>query len=58
MFFKIQIMYQILKDADALDRVRFGIRALDTRYLRLEISKSLVFFAHQLLHYKLYDETD
>lgn len=55
---KIQIMYQILKDADALDRVRFGIRALDTRYLRLEISKSLVFFAHQLLHYKLYDETD
>lgn len=55
---KIQIMYQILKDADALDRVRFGIRALDTRYLRLEISKSLVFFAHQLLHYKLYDEAE
>lgn len=55
---RIQIMYQILKDADALDRVRFGIRALNTRYLRLDISKSLVFFAHQLLHYKLYDETD
>lgn len=53
---KTQIMYQILKDADALDRVRFGIRTLDARYLRLEISKSLVFFAHQLLHYKLYDE--
>lgn len=46
---QIKILYQILKDADALDRVRFGIRALDTRYLRLEISKSLVFFAHQLL---------
>lgn len=55
---KIQIMYQILKDADALDRVRFGIRALDTSYLRVETSQSLVFFAHQLLSYKLYDEAD
>ena len=51
-------MYQILKDADALDRVRFGIRALDTSYLRVETSQSLVFFAHQLLSYKLYDEAD
>ena len=55
---QMKILYQILKDADALDRVRFGIRALNTRYLRLDISKSLVFFAYQLLHYKLYDETD
>lgn len=51
-------LYQILKDADALDRVRFGIRALDMSYLRVETSKSLVFFAHQLLSYKLYDEVD
>ena len=36
------LLYQILKDADALDRVRFGIYALDVNYLRLPISHKLV----------------
>lgn len=48
-----EILYKILKDADALDRVRFGIRSLDINYLRLDVSESLIFFAHQLLKYKL-----
>lgn len=36
------LLYQILKDADALDRVRFGILKLDVNYLRLQISHKLV----------------
>ena len=36
------LLYRILKDADALDRVRFGIYALDVNYLRLPISHKLV----------------
>ena len=36
------LLYQTLKDADALDRVRFGIYALDVNYLRLPISHKLV----------------
>ena len=39
----------ILKDADALDRVRFGIRALDMNFLRLDFSKKLTFVAIQAL---------
>lgn len=35
-------LYQILKDADALDRVRFGIYDLDVNQLRLPISHKLV----------------
>lgn len=35
-------LYQILKDADALDRVRFGIYDLDVNHLRLPISHKLV----------------
>lgn len=35
-------LYQILKDADALDRVRFGIYDLDVNLLRLPISHKLV----------------
>jgi hypothetical protein len=34
-------MYQVLKDADALDRVRFGLHDLDLNQLRLEQSKEL-----------------
>lgn len=34
-------MYQVLKDADALDRVRFGLHDLDLNQLRLEHSKEL-----------------
>ena len=46
------LLYQILKDADALDRVRFkyyGHGALDEKFLRLKISKKLVSVAYALL---------
>ena len=36
------LLYQILKDADAIDRVRFGIYDLDVNQLRLPISHKLV----------------
>lgn len=36
------MLYQIMKDADALDRVRFGIFDLDVNFLRLPISHKLV----------------
>lgn len=39
----------ILKDADALDRVRFGIRALDMTFLRIDFSKKLTLMALQSL---------
>lgn len=45
--------YQVLKDADALDRVRFGIRALDVDYLRLESSKRMILIAEQLLKMRI-----
>lgn len=45
----MKVCYGILKDADALDRLRLGWRDLDTRYLRFAISKILVFVAKQLL---------
>lgn len=35
----------VLKDADALDRVRFGISALDVNFLRFKESKKLVCYA-------------
>lgn len=46
-------IYSILKDADALDRIRLSMRVpiakgLDVRYLRAEESKKLVKFASQL----------
>lgn len=44
------MLYNILKDADALDRVRFGIKALDVKQLRLDISKELVLVAKLMLH--------
>lgn len=39
---RTRLLYQILKDADALDRVRFGIYDLDVNQLRLPISHKLV----------------
>ena len=42
------LLYQILKDADALDRIRFGLDDLDPKYLRLEESKKLIDFAKEL----------
>lgn len=43
-----KLAFSILKDADALDRQRFGIMELDSSYLRLQYSKQLVFAAIQL----------
>ena len=38
-------LYKIMKDADALDRVRFGLMDLDERYLRFNASKQHVLTA-------------
>lgn len=38
----------LLKDADALDRIRLGDGNLNTRYLRYEVSKTLIDFARKL----------
>ena len=42
------LLYQILKDADALDRIRFGPNDLNHEYLRLEESKRLIELAEDL----------
>lgn len=47
----MMLMYKILKDADGLDRLRFGVRELDMDYLRLDISKTLVLIAVQSIKY-------
>ena len=39
---RIWLLYTILKDADALDRVRFGLRYLDPKYLRNHIAHKLL----------------
>lgn len=43
------LLYQIFKDADALDRFRLGPHALDIRYLRTKQARTLVEFAKSLL---------
>jgi len=43
----LKFFYNILKDADALDRVRFGIKELDVDYFRLKNSIKYVLFATQ-----------
>ncbi len=47
---RVKLLYQILKDADALDRVRFGIAELDVNFLRLPISHKLVPLAVAAIH--------
>lgn len=44
---RVWLMYQILKDADALDRIRFG--GLDTRYLRLKKSHEFIEIAKYMI---------
>lgn len=39
---RIWLLYTILKDADALDRVRFGLRYLDPKYLRNHTAHKLL----------------
>ncbi|WP_062106483.1 HD domain-containing protein [Bacillus niameyensis] len=43
------LLYQIFKDADALDRFRLGSDGLDVRFLRTEEAHQLVDFAKELL---------
>lgn len=38
---KAKLLFDVFKDADALDRVRFGLRDLDLNQLRLPVSKEL-----------------
>lgn len=40
-----QLAFKIFKDADALDRVRFGSRGIDLNMLRVDFSKSLTHVA-------------
>ncbi|WP_324823504.1 hypothetical protein [Sinanaerobacter sp. ZZT-01] len=42
---KTQFLFNLFKDADALDRVRFGLQDLDVNQLRLPESKSLPLIA-------------
>lgn len=42
------LIYQIFKDADALDRFRLGSDGLDIKYLRTDVSKSLYDFAKKV----------
>ena len=43
------LLYQIFKDADALDRFRLGPDGLDVNFLRTEEARQLVDFARDLL---------
>lgn len=43
------LLYQIFKDADALDRFRLGDNGLDVKFLRTEEARGLVDFAKDLL---------
>ena len=45
----VKLLYSIIKDADALDRVRFGSEFLNVNYLRNKESLNLAFLAVQLL---------
>ncbi|STY98727.1 Uncharacterised protein [Moraxella lacunata] len=42
-------LYRLFKDADALDRYRLGLDALDKKFLRIDESKQLAEFGKQLV---------
>lgn len=49
----VKLLFNIFKDCDGLDRVRFGLRALDLSYLRLDISQHYPLIAricHEEVH--------
>lgn len=47
---KLTFLFNVIKDADALDRLRFGVKGqLDVTYLRLPNSIKYSFFANQLV---------
>ena len=39
---RVWLLYTILKDADALDRVRFGMRAVNPKYFRNGMAHKLL----------------
>ena len=39
---RVWLLYTILKDADALDRVRFGMREIDPKYFRNKMAVQLL----------------
>lgn len=45
---EVLLLYRIFKDADALDRFRFGPYELDERYLRIPASRELIEFAREV----------
>lgn len=45
---EVLLLYRIFKDADALDRFRFGPYELDERYLRIPASRELTEFAREV----------
>ena len=45
------LLYQIFKDADALDRFRLGSNALDVKYLRTDQAGAMVDFARDTLEF-------
>lgn len=46
------LLYQIFKDADALDRFRLGSDGLDVNFIRTKEAHELVEFAKELLQKK------
>lgn len=42
---RYRLLYDVFKDADALDRIRFGIQDIDNKYFRNDISKRFILIA-------------
>lgn len=53
---RVWLLYQILKDSDALDRIRFG--GLNTNYLRLRKSHELIEIAKYMIEADLEKENE
>lgn len=49
-------LYDIFKDADALDRWRFGNGGLDPKYLRTEQAKTMVEYSHRIVNETIPEE--
>lgn len=47
---RLRILCNILKDSDALDRVRGCGWGLNTKYLRTDISKEMIYLSYELLY--------
>lgn len=49
-------LYDIFKDADALDRWRLGNGGLDPKYLRTEQAKGMVGYSHRIVNETIPEE--